>query len=456
VSSRAVGFEAGDGEGAAPHLASLLAPVLKRLHLESGFPPHAVDAARLASHLRARATALGISRPDDTEARAVAAMLRHLEGDREEFTRLEAVFSPPETWLFRYPESFEFARDFAAARAGRALHEVSQRPTPSLRALIVGAGGWCEPCSLAASLLEGVRRASSALPIEIEATDRSPEVFAQPPRFRDMQRRGAIPEWAAPYFEREGDAIRATDATRAPIATRVADETRVHADAAVAGRPWDLVLFRNVAIYLEESRRARAYRALASMLAPGGALLVGHSEVHLAAQATGLAPAAHASSFALVAVDAARVRPTPVERSSTRGVPAREASGGAEPPRTTQPASRGTPAAAPPTRPDSASSASAASSGTLPASAAQPSADAFVAQARELAGQGDPRGAEQAVSRALYLDLRHEPALLLAAELAERRGAGVEAQRFRDRALRAHLAREEADEHPPRGDATPP
>ena len=49
--------------------------------------------------------------------------------------------------------------------------------------------------------------------------------------------------------------------------------------------------------------------------------------------------------------------------------------------------------------------------------------------------------AERAVARALYLDRGHERALLLAAQLADLRGATDEAGILRQRALRAHLSR---------------
>jgi chemotaxis protein methyltransferase CheR len=48
-------------------------------------------------------------------------------------------------------------------------------------------------------------------------------------------------------------------------------------DPAPPGR-WDLILCRNVAIYLEPAAKARAHRALAGALGPGGTLMLGRSE----------------------------------------------------------------------------------------------------------------------------------------------------------------------------------
>jgi chemotaxis protein methyltransferase CheR len=48
-------------------------------------------------------------------------------------------------------------------------------------------------------------------------------------------------------------------------------------DPPPAGR-WDLILCRNVAIYLAPRAKARVHRRLASALAPGGVLMLGRSE----------------------------------------------------------------------------------------------------------------------------------------------------------------------------------
>ncbi|MEY2714412.1 MAG: hypothetical protein RIT24_755, partial [Planctomycetota bacterium] len=47
----------------------------------------------------------------------------------------------------------------------------------------------------------------------------------------------------------------------------------------------------------------------------------------------------------------------------------------------------------------------------------------------------------EGVQRALYLDRFNEDALMLAARLADARGATADAERLRQRALRVHLGR---------------
>jgi chemotaxis protein methyltransferase CheR len=61
-------------------------------------------------------------------------------------------------------------------------------------------------------------------------------------------------------------------------------------DGAPAGA-WDVVLCRNVAIYLEPGARDRLHRTLAGALAPGGTLVLGRSESLPQARALGLGPA---------------------------------------------------------------------------------------------------------------------------------------------------------------------
>jgi hypothetical protein len=66
----------------------------------------------------------------------------------------------------------------------------------------------------------------------------------------------------------------------------------------------------------------------------------------------------------------------------------------------------------------------------------------YISRARELEASGDLLGAWQVIGKALYLDRTHEEALVLGAQLAEKRGDAAEAERLRMRALRVHLANE--------------
>ncbi len=366
--------------------------LLKRLHERSGFAHTTLNLERLLAHLHLRATELKLI--------DMAVLAERALRDEAEYARLEAAFSPPETWLFRYRESCEFLRVFAQS---------ASRGT--VRVLIIGAGGWCEPVSIAAALLAGApgRR------IDVLATDRNPELFDDGAVFSGMQLRGEIPAWASACFVEAPFGMRATREVIACIRTRVAEASTVIEMESLIHSEFDLVVFRNVAIYLDESVRARIFEGLVRLLAPSGVLLVGHAEVHAAIAATGLVSHTNLEAFALV-------RPT---ATVTRALPSPHA----EP-------VLSLPFVLPPRESDPSPSLDAAS--TASGSALLDPLE-HVARALQHEGDGDSTSAFAAISRALYLDPMCEAALVVAARLSSVRGAAADAQRFRMRALHAHL-----------------
>jgi chemotaxis methyl-accepting protein methylase len=77
---------------------------------------------------------------------------------------------------------------------------------------------------------------------------------------------------AGRYLRPEGDGFRIA-LPEADIRWRTADLGR-----SVEPGPWDLILFRNTAIYMEPAAAGRVWAALAQVLAPGGALVTGRAE----------------------------------------------------------------------------------------------------------------------------------------------------------------------------------
>ena len=382
------------------------AAVIAALRARSGFSAEAVAPERVASFLALRARELGVAGAELAASLALA--------DSAEFARLEAHFAPPETWLFRYPASFELLRAFARARSSRGV-----------RALIVGAGGWCEPCSIAAALLDGIGEAQSTR-VSVEAIDRNAAVFAEPPQFRGMDLRAGVLPFATRFFAADGDALRpAPDLLRVIRTRQLSAEMRID-ESRRAGERFDVIAFRNVAIYLDHASRNAIFAELARLLADDGVMLVGHAETTAAAGATGLSPDPAPGTFALVrgnalATGAPAVRPEPTRRSQHPHGPS----------------SRGTfPGVEPIARElDDETRA-------RTAIAAQPSDPRLhLVLARVLDAKGDRDGARESVVRALYLDRNLEDALVLAAQLAAARGEAAEADHLRARALRIHLER---------------
>jgi chemotaxis methyl-accepting protein methylase len=382
------------------------AAVIAALRARSGFSAEAVAPERVASFLALRARELGLAGAELAASRALA--------DSAEFARLEAHFAPPETWLFRYTASFELLRAFARARSSRGV-----------RALIVGAGGWCEPCSIAAALLDGIGEAQSTR-VSVEAIDRNAAVFAEPPQFRGMDLRAGVLPFATRVFAADGDALRpAPDLLRVIRTRQLSAEMRID-ESRRAGERFDVIAFRTVAIYLDHASRNAIFADLARLLADDGVMLVGHAETTAAASATGLSPDPAPGTVALVrgnalATGAPAVRPEPTRRSQhPHGPSSRETFPGVEPiARELDDETR-----------------------ARTAIAAQPSDPRLhLVLARVLDAKGDRDGARESVVRALYLDRNLEDALVLAAQLAAARGEAAEADHLRARALRIHLER---------------
>jgi len=395
--------------------------LLARLVSESGFARGALSRERLVSYLLSC-----VSAGDAAKARQLATwesaageLAAKVLADRDEYARIEALFSPPETWLFRYPESFDFLRAHAA-RSG-----VKSGFAP-LRALLAGCGGWCEPVSVAVALMDGAQAMGRA--VEVVATDRNAALLAQRPFFAGLAVRGGVPAWASSRFHANAEAVEPDAAVLRVIRTRVADVLEAAQAAGAAGEEYDVVAFRNVAIYLDGAMRRRAFAALARIVAPDGVLLVGHAEMVVAAEATGFVAVEAPGAFALARATVATV-PVVTDRvpADVRGDPRAQAS--AFTPRAPRPSA----AAHPPRATPGAESTDA----RIPADPTT-----FVANAIACEHAGDIAGAERAIGRALYLDRTHEEALVIAARLATARGAHDEAERFRARAIRAHLARE--------------
>ena len=78
------------------------------------------------------------------------------------------------------------------------------------------------------------------------------------------------------YFEPTGDGWRVDSALRSRTRWQAADVFQF--DAGATGL-WDLISFRNVAIYLEPEFAERAWRRLCGQLAPGGFLVTGKAEM---------------------------------------------------------------------------------------------------------------------------------------------------------------------------------
>lgn len=377
--------------------------LLSRLLAASGFAREAVG----RESLRAALSMHGAD-PLASAARALA--------DPSEYARIEAVFAPPETWLFRYPQSFELLRSFAASAGDRPI-----------RALSLGSGGWCEPVSMAIALGAGAT---------VHAIDRNPALLAPPTAFERFHQRGGIPMWAEAAFERRPDgSLSPRGDVLARIRARAGDVLAASEAFAAAGESFDVVAFRNVAIYQDAAVRACVLRAIAGVLAEGGVLLVGHAEVAATASETRFEADAQSGAFALRRATARRTGVPEAPLVEWRTAPReliREA---------TRDATRDAPPGAPAPTPAVRAPADPLTAARLEVTRSPTDAALRVRLARVLAELGMTGDAFEEAGRAIYLDRCNEEALLLASQLAEARGSHEVAERFRARALQVHLER---------------
>ncbi len=201
-------------------------------------------------------------------ARGFDALLVGAEGgDADARRELIGLLTTNFTAFFRHPWHFDLAAEhalWAAHRRGRA------------RLWSAAAATGEEPYSLAMSLLEVFRRDDP--PVSVLATDIDAGAL-------EVAREGEYDEAAVAPVEdvRRGRFFRAAGPGRWRVAAEprrlVAFREMSLADPSwrVEG-PFDVVLCRNVLMYLEDSRRRAALERIAAVLAPDGLLLLDPAE----------------------------------------------------------------------------------------------------------------------------------------------------------------------------------
>lgn len=362
-------------------------------------------------------------------ARDLDAYAELVEREPTELAALLRLVTVPETWAYRYPASFEWLRRLVAARPGRPF-----------RALSVPCATGTEPLTIAAAALScGLAPGL----VTVLAIDASPEAVeaARDARFGSLAVRGGLPPWSAPWLSTDGSGRLHADAvTRGCVEFRVGaapDALRV-----LPAASFDAVFCRNLAIYLADAPRRAIGQELDRVLAPDGALFLGHAErpSHFGLERgfTGSTPE-DPSTFAFMrraapatpATAIAPERPTGPARTP-RTAPLAPRAGGKPP---------AAPAAAP--RPALDEARAAADRGHLAhalelAERLRSGGDARI-ELLELLGTihmalGNDARAEEVLRQAVYIDPDNAEALIQLGVLAERRGDAAMSARYRARA----------------------
>ncbi|MBI3206926.1 MAG: protein-glutamate O-methyltransferase CheR [Myxococcales bacterium] len=237
------------------------------LHSVSGIKLGSGKQELVKSRVGRRLRALGVASFDEYVAR--------LGHDREELGRMVDVLTTNKTFFFREPAHFDFIVDHglpAWRRAGKRL-----------RAWSAGCSTGEEPYSLCMVLAEKLGD-FEAWDARILATDISPRVLdtARAGAYPKATLEGVSPAQRARFFEATDQGARVRPELRARVQFA---QLNLLGHWPMRG-PFDVIFCRNVMIYFDEPTRVRLVSRFRELLAPGGWLLIGHSE-SLGASPTG-------------------------------------------------------------------------------------------------------------------------------------------------------------------------
>lgn len=263
-----------------------------------GLDVESVGAPMVERALRQRCAALEARDLDDY-------WLRLQQSDDEQQALIEAVIVP-ETWFFRYPESFTALVSLAHKRL---LELAGSRP---LRILSLPCSTGEEPYSIAMALLDAGVPGSA---FRIDGMDISPLSIA----------RGQRAVYGRNSFRGQALAFRERHFTTTPEGHRLHDQVRQQVslqpgnllDPALKAREglYDFVFCRNLLIYFDLPTQQRVFEVLKCLTHVQGVLFIGPAEGSLLAR-LGMRPVGMAQSFAYVRQgEAARVSVAPAGHS---------------------------------------------------------------------------------------------------------------------------------------------
>jgi chemotaxis protein methyltransferase WspC len=368
-----------------------------------------------------------------------------LSSSDEQQALIEAVIVP-ETWFFRYPESFAAL----AKLASRRLTEINN--LRALRILSLPCSTGEEPYSIAMALLDAGFKPHQ---FKVEGMDVSPLSVEKARRalYGKNSFRGEDLSYRERYFTTEKDGHR--------LNGRVLDQVRLQVgnvlDPALLANepPFDFVFCRNLLIYFDLATQNQVFEVLKRLTHVDGVLFIGPAEGSLLGR-LGMRSIGIAQSFAFSRQSTAQPEaftPTPVPTPVPMRQPARHV-----PPPTPIPrrpfASVARPA--PKEKPHSSDAA------TLLANIAELANEGKSAEARaacelylrshEPVAQvfywlgllsdvaGSVQQAQGFYRKALYLEPQHPDALMHLAALLQSQGDSVGARRLQDRAARSEHA----------------
>ncbi len=376
------------------------------------------------SAVRLRMSALGVTDSAHYCAR--------VQSDDHEFHVLASEIAVPETWFFRYPESYEYVRQY--------LSELQRSRGGALVCASLGCATGIEAWCIAACALSAGWPPES---VTVHAIDRNPLAIdtALAGRISRGSVRSAFPHWAAPWISLSQSTVELSAQVRACVRVRAGD---LITTPNLLEQNIDLIFCRNVLIYLDAHARLELRDRIVQWLGADGLLLLGHADALVRGDV--LESVGPPSAFALRRGGAKRVSVSPVRAHQ---VSARNPSD----PKIAAPRTAAAPlqTALPSTTPADNHDAMLRQLHALIRSGSLPQARALAESAVAgsptcielleslggvLSAQNELARAHQIYQRVVYLDPVHGPALLALAELSSALGHAEESERFRSRLKR--------------------
>ncbi|AIR87901.1 CheR family methyltransferase [Pseudomonas cremoricolorata] len=400
-----------------------------------GLDVESVGAAMIERALRQRSGAL--------QARDLDDYWLHLQQSAAEQQALIEAVIVPETWFFRYPESFAALANLARKRQGELA---GRRP---LRILSLPCSTGEEPYSIAMALLDSGLAVGS---FSVEAMDISPLSIAKAQQavYGRNSFRGSDLAFRERHFSATEEGYRLGEHVREQVRLQVGNVL----DPALAAREglYDFVFCRNLLIYFDVPTQQRVFEVLKRLMHASGVLFIGPAEGSLLAR-LGMRPLGIAQSFAYVRYSPPSVAAAPVSSAPAKPAPTRMTAPLAPAPRPLRSARALPVVDAPVTSPAPAGEAALLAQITRQANAGE-SRDAQASCLRYLQQfpphaqvyywlgllsdtQGEATQAIAHYRKALYLQPQHPEALMHLATLLAAQGDTVGARRLQDRAARA-------------------
>ena len=364
-----------------------------------------------------------------------------LQGSRDEQQALIEAVIVPETWFFRYPESFATLGKLARQR----LAELNNMR--ALRILSLPCSTGEEPYSIAMALLDAGLKPHQ---FKVDGMDVSPLSVEKARRalYGKNSFRGQDLDYRDRHFSAEQDGHRVNETVREQVRLQVGnvlDPTLLATEPA-----FDFVFCRNLLIYFDQPTQQQVFEVLKRLTHVDGVLFIGPAEGSLLGR-LGMRSIGIAQSFAFSRHSHPQPEPVPVSRPVSLPV--------SQPIRSTPPPPvRNRPFAAATPLPVTSKSAN-PDAATLLANIAALANEGKSAEARAACDQylrshepvaqvfywlgllSDVAGltleAQGFYRKALYLEPQHPEALMHLAALLQAQGDSVGARRLQERAARS-------------------